>query len=61
VKPISDLEAILLHRILAEYHQRLARESKVALKHEHHDKIAMQLESEASFIEDFLQFRNETE
>jgi hypothetical protein len=59
MKPISDVEAILLHRILAEYHQRIATNTRVALKHDHHYDFADKLEREALFIEEFLPFANE--
>jgi hypothetical protein len=59
MKIISDIEAIVLHRLLAAYHAKIARDSRIALKHDHHDKLAEQLEHEATFIEDFLVFCNE--
>jgi hypothetical protein len=48
---LTAAEALLLHRILAEYHRVLA-ESPVATKHDHHDDLAWRLGSEADRIQD---------
>lgn len=50
-KPLTPAQALLLHRILAEYHRARA-ESPVATVHDYHDDLAWRLEHEANRIQD---------
>ena len=50
---LTEAEALLLHRILAEYH-RDRTESPVATVHDYHDDLAWRLNHEADRIQDQL-------
>lgn len=51
-QPLTDAEALLLHRLLAKYHAAIAEASRVATVHDHHSTMAWRLDSEADRIQD---------
>jgi hypothetical protein len=52
-KPLTEEQALLLHRVLAEYHQARA-DSPIATVHDYHDDLAWRLNHEADRIQDAL-------
>ena len=47
---LSDDEAVRMHRQLADYHGRIAREVVLDILHEHHQQLAELLSLEAEHI-----------
>lgn len=48
---LSAAEALLLHRILAEYHRSIA-DTPVATKHDYHDDLCWRFNREADRLQD---------
>jgi hypothetical protein len=53
---LTAAEALLLHRILAEYHRKIA-DTPVATKHDYHDDLCWRLEHEADRLQDEIVMR----
>ena len=48
--PMTDVELADLHRFLAEYHRRLAREAMLDVVQQYHADLAQRLADEAALI-----------
>ena len=48
--PMTDVELADLHRFLAEYHRRLAREAMLDVVQQYHSDLAQRLADEAALI-----------
>ena len=53
-QPLTDAEALLLHRMLANYHAVIAATTRVATRFDYHDDLAWRLGHEADRLQDEL-------
>jgi len=53
-QPLTEAEALLLHRMLAKYHAAIATATRVATRFAYHDDLAWRLGHEADRLQDEL-------